>query len=143
GAINLAAHVSTASGGLDAALLRGTVATAVRMLDNAVELNSYPTGLSRLNGVEYRTIGLGMIGLDEALARLRIQNGSTAAHDFTEWCAELISHSATMASAELARERGSFPGYAESKWSYGILPIDALGQLARERGVFMDTQGNT
>jgi ribonucleotide reductase alpha subunit len=138
GAINLAAHISEASGGLDVAMLRGTVTSAIRMLDNAVDLSLFPTGQPRLNGLEYRAIGLGMAGFQETLDRLRLQYESTAAADLAEWSMELISHAAITASAELARERGAFPRYAESKWSQGILPIDTFGQLAQERGVFAD-----
>jgi ribonucleotide reductase alpha subunit len=138
GAINLAAHISETGGGLDEPLLRRTVASAVRMLDNAVDLTVFPTEQARLNGLEYRAIGLGMAGFQEALDRLHLPFESAAAADFAEWSMELISHCAIMASAELARERGPFPGYAESKWSQGILPEDTLGQLSQERGVFVD-----
>jgi ribonucleotide reductase alpha subunit len=135
-------HVSETGGGLDTALLRGTVTTAVRMLDNAVDLNLYPSEKARRDALEHRVIGLGMTGFQEALDRLHIQLESTAAADFAEWSMELISNFAIMASAELARERGSFPGYAESKWSQGILPNDTLGQLSQERGVLADVTGN-
>jgi ribonucleotide reductase alpha subunit len=135
GAINLAAHVAEPRGALDVALLRGTISAAVRMLDNAVELSVYPTAQARHNALEYRTIGLGLTGLQEAMTRLGLHYESAAAADFAESCMELVSRSAIMASAELARERGSFPGYARSKWSEGILPIDTLGRLSQQRGV--------
>jgi ribonucleoside-diphosphate reductase alpha chain len=138
GAINLAAHISETGGGLDVALLRGTIASAMRMLDNAVDLNLYSTRQARQSGLEYRAIGLGMAGFQEALERLHIPFESAAAADFADWSMELISHCAIMASAELARERGPFPAYAESRRSQGILPGDTLARLSQERGVFVD-----
>ena len=135
GAINLAAHIPEGSGALDLALLHGTIASAVRMLDNAVDLNSYPTEQARLNGLQHRAIGLGVAGVQDAVARLHLAWESKAAADFAEWSTELVSCGAIMASAELARERGPFPAYSESKWRDGIFPIDTLGQLSEERGV--------
>jgi ribonucleotide reductase alpha subunit len=142
GAINLAAHISETGGGLDAALLRGTVNSAIRMLDNAVDLNLYTSEQARRNGLEQRVIGLGMAGFEEALDRLNIRFESAAATDFAEWSMELISNFAIMASAELARERGAFPGYAESKWSQGLLPGDTSDRLSQERGVLADLMAN-
>jgi ribonucleotide reductase alpha subunit len=142
GAINLAAHVSEAGEGLDVALLRGTIASAVRMLDNAVDLSLFPTEQARLSGLEYRAIGLGLAGFKEALDRLDIRPASEAAADFAESSMELVSNGAIMASAELAGERGPFPGYSESKWSQGILPVDTLGQLSQARAVLVDVNTN-
>jgi len=138
GAINLAAHVSESGGGLDAAMLRSTVATAVRMLDNAIDLSSYPSEQDRLNAVENRPIGIGVAGFQEALDRLHIPLESEAAADFADWTMELVSHSAIMASSQLAQERGAFPGFPESKWSKGIMPFDTLGLLSQERAVMVD-----
>jgi ribonucleotide reductase alpha subunit len=138
GAINLAAHIPERGGALDQALLRGTIASAVRMLDNAVDLSVYPTEEARLSALEHRAIELGIAGFQEALHRLQLTPGSKAAADFAEWSMELVSCGAIMASAELARERGPFPCYAESKWRDGFLPIDTLGQLSQERGVCVD-----
>jgi ribonucleotide reductase alpha subunit len=138
GAINLAAHIPEGGGALDLALLHSTIASAVRMLDNAVDLNSYPTEQARLNGLQHRAIGLGVLGLQETVARLHLAWESKAAADFAEWSTELVSCGAIIASAELARERGPFPAYAESKWRDGVLPIDTFGQLSEERGVCVD-----
>jgi ribonucleotide reductase alpha subunit len=139
GAINLAAHISKTGGELDVAMLRGTVTSAIRMLDNAVDLSLFPAGQARLVGLDNRAIGLGLAGFQETLDRLHLQYESAAAADLAEWSMELLSHGAIMASAELARERGPFPLFAESRWSQGILPIDTFGQLAKERGLFADT----
>jgi ribonucleotide reductase alpha subunit len=141
GAINLAAHISESGGGLDVALLSGTITAAVRMLDNAVDLSLYPTEQARLNALEHRVIGLGIAGFQEAVLQLKYQ--SAAAADFADWSMELVSCRAIMASAELARERGPFPGYAESKWREGILPIDTLGRLSQERGLPVDVPADT
>jgi ribonucleotide reductase alpha subunit len=138
GVINLAAHIPEGGGALDLGLLRATIASAVRMLDNAVDLSLHPTEQARLSGLEHRAIGLGVAGFHEALDRLHLVAESKAAADFADWSMELISYGAIMASAELARERGPFPRYAESKWQDGILPIDTLGQLSLERGVGVD-----
>lgn len=138
GAINLAAHIPEGGGALDLALLRATIASAVRMLDNAVDLSSYPTEQIRRNGLEHRAIGLGVAGFAEALDRLHLTRESKAAADFADWSMELVSCAAISGSAELARERGPFPRYAESKWQDGILPIDTLGQLSQERGLCVD-----
>lgn len=143
GAINLAAHISAEDRSLDVALLRSTVNTAVRMLDNAVDLNSFPSEESRLRGLEFRVVGLGVAGFQETLERLRIPFESEAAAHFADWSMELISHAAIMASTELARERGSFPSYGQSKWSQGILPFDTLGHLSQTRGVLVDVTSDT
>jgi ribonucleotide reductase alpha subunit len=138
GAINLAAHLSERGTGLDVALLQATVASAVRMLDNAVDLNSYPAEQTRASSLEHRPIGLGLAGFAEALDRLQLHPASAAAADFADWSMELVSYFAIMASAELAGERGPYPGYAGSKWSRGLLPIDTLALLSSERGLPLD-----
>jgi ribonucleotide reductase alpha subunit len=138
GAINLAAHIPERGGALDLGLLRATIASAVRMLDNAVDLSFYHTEQARLSGLEHRAIGLGVAGFQEALDRLHLTRQSKAAADFADWSMELVSCAAISASAELARERGPFPRYSESKWQDGILPIDTLAQLSEERGVCVD-----
>jgi len=143
GAINLAAHISETDGQLDVDMLRGTIKTAVRMLDNAVELNSFPNDASRPNALECRAIALGVAGFHEALDRLHNPLKSADAAEFADWSMELISHGAITASAELAGERGPFPGYAESKWSRGILPLDTLGQLSQEREVPVNVASDT
>jgi ribonucleotide reductase alpha subunit len=135
GAVNLAAHVREGGLGLDVGLLRETITAAVRMLDNAIEVSAYSSDRMRAASFENRAIGLGIVGFDETLARLQISPGSAAAADFADWSAELVSHCAILASAQLARERGLFPGYAGSRWSDGILPMDALTLLSKERGL--------
>jgi ribonucleotide reductase alpha subunit len=138
GAINLAAHISESGRELDVPLLRATVASAVRMLDNALDLSFYPADSERAASLEHRAIGLGIAGLSDALARLHLKRPSAAAADFADWSMELVSFCAIQASAGLARQRGPYPRYADSNWSRGILPIDTFWQLAQERGLRVD-----
>ena len=130
GAVNIAAHLTERPAGLDVALLRGTITAAVRMLDNAVDLSAYPSARVRAASLQHRPIGLGVAGFAEALDRLQHHPASPAAADFADWSMELVSYFAILASAELAAERGPYPGYAGSKWSRGILPIDTLALLS-------------
>ena len=88
--------------------------------------------------MRYRPIGLSIVGFHETLARLQIPAGSAAAADFADWSTELVSHCAILASAQLAAERGSFPGFAGSRWSNGVLPIDTVKMLSKERGLEED-----
>jgi ribonucleotide reductase alpha subunit len=120
---------------LDVGLLRETITTAVRMLDNAIDASVYASDRMRAASLQNRAIGLGIVGFDETLARLHISPGTAAAADFADWSTELVSHCAIVASAQLAGERGFFPGYAESRWSEGILPNDAVTILSKERGL--------
>ena len=142
GAINLAAHISETGAGLDEAQLRATVASAVRMLDNAVDLNLFPSEQARLAALEFRPIGLGVVGLQEVLDRLHIECASAAAADFADWSMELIAHAVITSSAELARERGPFPGCGDSNWSQGLLPCDSMRRLSLERGDLADVSAN-
>jgi ribonucleoside-diphosphate reductase alpha chain len=137
GAVNLAAHVREGGLGLDIELLRETISAAVRMLDNAIDTGASSDPM-RAAILQHRAIGLGIVGFQETLARLRISPGSVAAADFADWSTEFASHCAILASAQLARERGFFPGFSLSRWSDGILPIDAVTLLSKERGLGMD-----
>jgi ribonucleotide reductase alpha subunit len=138
GAVNLAAHVREGGMGLDVGLLRETITAAVRMLDNSIDVSAYSSDRMRAASLGTRAIGLGIVGFNETLARLQISLGSTAAAEFADWSTELVSHCAILASAQLARERGFFPGYAGSRWSDGILPMDAITLLAKERGLVVN-----
>jgi ribonucleoside-diphosphate reductase alpha chain len=132
GSINLGAHVL--GGRLDAELLRATVRTAVRMLDNVVDVNFYPTAQARTANLRHRPVGLGVMGAQDALHALGIGPACQAAVDFADASTELISHAALAASADLARERGPYPSYRGSKWDRGLLPLDTLDRLEAERG---------
>jgi ribonucleoside-diphosphate reductase alpha chain len=136
GSINLAAH--TTETGLDEELLAGTVRTAVRMLDNVIDINFYPTAEARTANQRHRPIGLGIMGFQDALFKQNFSYASDEAVAFADRSMEMISYYAILASTELARERGHYPSYPGSKWSRGLLPLDTLALLAEERGGEMD-----
>ncbi|WP_304171387.1 ribonucleoside-diphosphate reductase subunit alpha [Limnochorda pilosa] len=133
GSINLAWHVR--EGRLDEEALRETVTTAVRMLDNVIDINFYPIEAARRSNLRHRPIGLGIMGFQDALHKLQIPYGSEAAMAFADESMETIAYHAILASAHLARERGPYPSYAGSAWSQGLLPQDTLERLEAERGV--------
>jgi ribonucleoside-diphosphate reductase alpha chain len=129
GSINLAAHLAEEPGLLEVPLLRTTIGAAMRMIDNAIDISSYPNDAVRATSREHRPAGLGILGFQDALDRLKMDYASAAAADFADRSMEIISHCAIMASSSLARERGAYPSYAGSKWSHGILPIDTVSAL--------------
>ena len=132
GSINVAAHIQ--DGNLNEALLSRTVRTGMRMLDNVIDINFYPTPEARNANLRHRPVGLGLMGFQDALYKLRIPYASDAAVEFADRSMELISYHAILASTELARERGAYPTYPGSKWDREMLPIDTLGLLEKERG---------
>lgn len=139
GSVNLVAHLTAT--GLDAELLRDTVETAVRMLDNVIDVNFYTTPESERANQRHRPVGLGLMGFAEALFALRIPYSSDAAVAFADSSMEQISYHAIEASSDLAAERGSYQTYDGSLWSQGILPIDSLELLreARNGDLTVDT----
>lgn len=132
GSINLAAHVSES--GLDLARLARTCRLAMRMLDNVIDINYYSVRKARDANLRHRPVGLGLMGFQDALLKLRIPYASQEAIDFADYSMEAISYHAILASSELARERGSYPTYKGSMWERGVLPIDSLQILAEHRG---------
>ncbi|MEM6793196.1 MAG: ribonucleoside-diphosphate reductase subunit alpha [Acidobacteriota bacterium] len=134
GSINLAEHMS-ANGELQRDLLAETVKTAIRMLDNVIDINFYPTEEARNSNLRHRPIGLGMMGFQDALYLLGLSFESEAALEFADSTHEWISYHAIQASSELAKERGSYPSFRGSKWSRGLMPLDTLDLLEQERGV--------
>ena len=136
GSINLAEHIK--DGDIDGALLETTIRTAMRMLDNVIDINYYPTKEARTANMRHRPVGLGLMGFQDALYMLEIPYASDAAVDFADRSMELISYHAILASTELARERGTYQTYQGSKWSRGILPMDTRDLLAQERGGYLD-----
>lgn len=139
GSVNLVAHLTAT--GLDAELVRDTVKTAVRMLDNVIDVNFYTTPESERANQRHRPVGLGLMGFTDALFQLRIPYQSDAAVEFADSSMEQISYYAIEASTELAVERGSYSSYDGSLWSQGILPIDSLELLrtARNGDLRVDT----
>ncbi len=132
GSVNLAKHVGPE--GLNKKLLGETVATAMRMLDNVIDINYYPTDEAKNANLRHRPVGLGAMAFQDALY---IQNLSYASHEAVEFAdevSELIAYHAILGSAELAKERGTYESYKGSKWDRGLLPIDTLKLLEEERG---------
>ncbi len=132
GSINLAAHIT--DGKLNEKMLSRTVRTAMRMLDNVIDINYYPTPEARNANLRHRPVGLGLMGFQDALYKLDYTWTSQQAIDFADRSMEMISYYAILASTELAQERGAYASYAGSKWERGLLPIDTIDLLRRERG---------
>ncbi|MDQ0346140.1 ribonucleoside-diphosphate reductase subunit alpha [Ancylobacter vacuolatus] len=132
GSVNLLAHVTP--DGLDQARLARTVTTAMRMLDNVIDINFYTIPEARRSNLRHRPVGLGIMGFQDALQALRIPYGSDAAVRFADTSMEAVSFHALRASCDLAQERGRYPSFEGSLWSKGVLPIDSIELLAEARG---------
>ncbi|OSJ24433.1 ribonucleoside-diphosphate reductase subunit alpha [Bradyrhizobium japonicum] len=132
GSINMLNHVGP--NGLDHAKLKRTVTTAVRMLDNVIDINFYTIPEARRSNMRHRPVGLGLMGFQEALQVQRIPTASDAAVAFADTSMEAISFHAIEASSDLAAERGRYPSFEGSLWSKGILPLDSIQLLADSRG---------
>lgn len=136
GSINMVAHVK--DGKLDHEKLRETVTTAVRMLDNVIDINYYPTDEAGNSNRKHRPVGLGLMGFQDALYALGVGYASEEAVEFADESMEAISYYALLASSSLAEERGTYQTYQGSKWDRGILPIDSMEILEQERGLPID-----
>ncbi len=137
GSVNLLNHLSTSPEGktsLDHEKLRRTVATAMRMLDNVIDINYYAVKKARDSNLRHRPVGLGMMGFQDALYALRIPYASDEAVEFADSSAEALAYFAYDASSDLAAERGRYSTFKGSLWDRGILPLDTLDLLAQERG---------
>lgn len=132
GSINLVNHVTAQ--GLDVAKLERTVKTAVRMLDNVIDINYYAVPQAKNSNFRHRPVGLGIMGFQDALYILNTPYSSDAAVEFADKSMEVISYFAITASSELAKERGSYSTFDGSLWSQGILPIDSLSKVIEARG---------
>jgi len=118
---------------IDTETLERTVHTAMRMLDNVIDMNFYATNKARNANMRHRAVGLGLMGFADALFALKIPMDCAAAITFADVSQELISYFAIDTSADLARERGSYHSFHGSDWSNGILPIDTVSRLENER----------
>ncbi len=136
GSINLLSHV--VDGQLDLAKLEQTVMTAIRMLDNVIDINYYPTPEAEAANKRHRPIGLGVMGFQDALAACGISYASERAVEFADRSMEAISYFAILASSNLAAQRGVYSSYRGSKWDRGLLPIDTIALLERERGLHVE-----
>lgn len=136
GSINLPAHIN--NGKLDAEKLKRTITTAIRMLDNVIDINYYSVPQARNSNLKHRPIGLGLMGFQDALYELKIDYASQEAVEFADSSMELISYYAIEASCDLAKERGSYSSYEGSLWSKGILPIDSINLLQQARNKYLE-----
>ena len=141
GSVNLAAHVTEK--GLDTKRLRKTVRTAMRMLDNVIDYNFYNVPQARRSNLRHRPVGLGIMGFQDALYKLRIPYASLEAVQFADHGMEVLSYYAIEASTDLAEERGRYQSFPGSLWSRGILPIDSIGLLAEARGDYLQMDTGT
>ncbi len=136
GSINLPAHVD--NNGLNHAKLRKTVNTAIRMLDNVIDINYYTIHQTKRSNMRHRPIGLGLMGFQDALYKLGVDYSSEDAIEFADRSMEAISFYAIEASTDLAQERGSYESFPGSLWDQGILPIDSIELLANTRGEYLE-----
>lgn len=139
--INLAEHVKNGVFLYD--YLAQSVKTAVRMLDNVIDINFYPTAEAKNSNMKHRPVGLGLMGLQDVLFALDMAFESPEAADFVDEVMEFISFHAIKTSAELAQERGAYATFKGSKWDRGLLPLDTLDLLEKERGMKVDPDRKT
>ena len=141
GSINLAQHLVDGPDGskaIDQVKLKKTVRTAMRMLDNVIDINYYAVKKARDSNLRHRPVGLGLMGFQDALYALRVPYASQEAVEFADRSMEAICYHAYLASTELAEERGRYSSYRGSLWDRGILPIDSLDLLAEARGGYVE-----
>jgi len=136
GSVNLAQHLK--DGEIDQVKLKKTVSTAMRMLDNVIDINYYAVKKARDSNLRHRPVGLGIMGFQDALYQLRVPYASQAAVEFADRSMEAVCYHAYWASTDLAAERGRYSSYRGSLWDRGILPIDSLDLLAQARGGYVD-----
>ncbi|MCC2625606.1 MAG: ribonucleoside-diphosphate reductase subunit alpha [Burkholderiales bacterium] len=132
GSVNLPNHII--DGKVNAAKLQQTIKTAMRMLDNVIDINFYPVEKARNSNLAHRPVGMGFMGFQDCLHMLRIPYASVQAVEFADRSMEMMAYYAYYASSQLASERGKYSTYDGSLWSKGILPLDSLKTLAKERG---------
>jgi ribonucleoside-diphosphate reductase alpha chain len=136
GSVNLLQHLK--DGKVDHDKLKKTIATAMRMLDNVIDINYYAVKKARDSNLRHRPVGLGLMGFQDALYELRIPYASQEAVQFADESMEAICYHAYWASTELAKERGKYSSYKGSLWDKGILPIDTLELLEKARGGYVE-----
>ena len=142
GSINLVQHVK--DGRLDLKKLKKTVRTAVRMLDNVIDINYYSVPQARTSNMRHRPVGLGIMGFQDALYKMGYSYASNDAVEFADRSMEAVSYYAIESSSKLAKERGAYESFSGSLWSQGILPYDSINMLQKERGeAFLDVERST
>jgi ribonucleoside-diphosphate reductase alpha chain len=141
GSVNLVAHMARRDDGtyfLDHAKLKRTIATAMRMLDNVIDINYYAVKKARDSNLRHRPVGLGVMGFQDCLHLLRVPYASESAMRFADTSMEAACYHAYWASTELAEERGRYSTFKGSLWDRGLLPQDSLALLREERGGYVD-----
>ncbi len=132
GSVNLVQHLK--DGAIDQVKLKKTVGTAMRMLDNVIDINYYAVKKARDSNLRHRPVGLGIMGFQDCLYQLRVPYASDAAVEFADRSMEAVCYHAYWASTDLAAERGRYSSYRGSLWDRGVLPQDTLDLLAQARG---------
>jgi ribonucleoside-diphosphate reductase alpha chain len=136
GSVNMPAHMK--DGKLDHVKLQKTIRTAMRMLDNVIDINYYAVKKARDSNLRHRPVGLGIMGFQDCLHMMRIPYASNDAVQFADNSMEAVCYYAYYASTELAEERGRYSSYKGSLWDRGILPQDSLKLLGEERGGYLE-----
>ena len=146
GSVNLTAHMTTDASGkmiLDHEKLQKTIRTAMRMLDNVIDINYYAVAKARNSNLKHRPVGMGIMGFQDCLHMQRIPYASDEAVKFADSSMEAVCYYAYQASNELAEERGVYSTYKGSLWDRGILPQDSVALLAQERGGYVEVDGSS
>ena len=141
GSVNLVAHLKQGADGklvLDHEKLQRTIRTAMRMLDNVVDINFYAVEKARTSNMRHRPVGMGLMGFQDALHAMHVPYASQEAVEFADESMEVIAYYAYLASTELAEERGAYESFKGSLWDRGILPQDSQALLAEERGGYLE-----
>lgn len=141
GSVNLSQHIK--DGGVDHDKLKKTIKTAMRMLDNVIDINYYAVKKARDSNLRHRPVGLGIMAFQDSLYQLRVPYASDAAVEFADRSMEAVCYYAYWASTELAEERGRYSSYRGSLWDRGILPIDSIKLLAEQRGGYLEVDSST
>ncbi|MES2913220.1 MAG: ribonucleoside-diphosphate reductase subunit alpha [Pseudomonadota bacterium] len=136
GSVNLVQHLK--DGAVDHVKLQKTITTAMRMLDNVIDINYYAVKKARDSNMRHRPVGLGIMGFQDCLYELRVPYASQEAVEFADKSMEAVCYHAYWASTELAKERGKYASYKGSLWDKGILPLDTLDMLAEQRGGYVE-----
>src|SRR3954463_3148279 len=136
GSVNLVAHMT--DGGLDFDKIKRTIRTAMRMLDNVIDINYYAVDKARNSNLRHRPVGLGIMGFQDCLHKLRVSYASAESVEFADRSMEMVAYAAYWASTELAEERGRYASFTGSLWDRGVLPQDTLDLLAAERGGYVE-----
>ena len=141
GSVNLVTHIK--DGKLNMHKLKQTISTAMRMLDNVIDINFYAVEKARNSNLRHRPVGLGIMGFQDCLHMLRIPYASEDAIEFADRSMEAVAYHAYWASTEIAKERGCYASYHGSLWDRGILPQDTLDLLKEERGGYVEVDRST